>query len=129
MRSRDLTILTIGLVRYTKDIRFNPIHGQGTNNWGLKVIIYNALDRGGFVRMVCRKKPNFFVSFSIFERLSLGNPLKFWVILTPSTLDREGFVIGNLLNGMFYTLWCPREGGGGYWERLWPSFHDRFIWR
>ena len=38
IRSRDLTILTIGLVRYTRDQRFTAIHGQGTNNWGLKVI-------------------------------------------------------------------------------------------
>ena len=37
IRSRDLTILTIGTVRYTRDPRFTAIHGQGTENWGLKV--------------------------------------------------------------------------------------------
>ena len=37
MRSADLTILTIGLVRYTRDPRFTAIHGKDTNNWGLKV--------------------------------------------------------------------------------------------
>merc|ERR1719384_1585695 len=39
LRSRDLTILTIGLVRYTRDQRFTAIHGQeaivhgSTSNW------------------------------------------------------------------------------------------------
>lgn len=46
IRSRDLTILTIGLVRYTRDQRFTAIHGQGTNNWGLKIVDPNLNDSG-----------------------------------------------------------------------------------
>jgi len=46
IRSRDLTILTIGLVRYTRDQRFTAIHGQGTNNWGLKIVNPNLNDSG-----------------------------------------------------------------------------------
>ena len=41
IRSRDLTILTIGLIRYTRDQRFTAIHGQDTNNWALKVDYQN----------------------------------------------------------------------------------------
>jgi len=46
IRSRDLTILTIGLVRYTRDPRFTAIHGQGSNNWALKIVNPNMDDSG-----------------------------------------------------------------------------------
>merc|ERR1719244_378987 len=46
IRSRDLTILTIGLVRYTRDQRFTAIHGQGSNNWGIKIVNPNLNDSG-----------------------------------------------------------------------------------
>lgn len=46
MRSADLTILTIGLVRYTRDPRFTAIHGKTTNNWGLKIVNPSLEDSG-----------------------------------------------------------------------------------
>jgi len=46
IRSRDLTILTIGLIRYTRDQRFTAIHGQDTNNWALKIVNPNLNDSG-----------------------------------------------------------------------------------
>lgn len=46
LRSRDLTILTIGLVRYTRDQRFTAIHGQDSNNWALKIVNPNLNDSG-----------------------------------------------------------------------------------
>jgi len=46
IRSRDLTILTIGTIRYTRDPRFTAIHGQGTENWGLKIVNPGLDDSG-----------------------------------------------------------------------------------
>lgn len=46
IRSRDLSILTIGMVRYTRDPRFTAIHGRANDNWGLKIVDPNLNDTG-----------------------------------------------------------------------------------
>jgi len=46
IRSRDLSILTIGMVRYTRDPRFTAIHGHNMDNWGLKIVDPNLEDSG-----------------------------------------------------------------------------------
>jgi hypothetical protein len=49
IRSRDLTILTIGEVRYTRDPRFTAIHSQGNNYWGLKVSLLSPESIESFI--------------------------------------------------------------------------------
>ncbi|XP_023340721.1 lachesin [Eurytemora carolleeae] len=46
IRSRDLTILTIGMIRYTRDNRFTAIHAEGNNFWGLKILSPRVEDSG-----------------------------------------------------------------------------------
>ena len=48
IRSRDLRILSIGEVRYTRDSRFTPLHDAGNDVWALKIADAEMADSGEY---------------------------------------------------------------------------------
>ena len=48
IRSRDLRILSIGEVRYTRDSRFTPLHDAGNDVWALKISDAQMPDSGEY---------------------------------------------------------------------------------
>lgn len=46
IRSRDLHIMTIGILTYTQDQRFQAIHTEGSDEWSLRVMSPQPRDSG-----------------------------------------------------------------------------------
>lgn len=48
IRKRDLHILTVGILTYTNDQRFQSLHSDGTDEWTLKVSSPQRRDSGTY---------------------------------------------------------------------------------
>ncbi|CAL8138204.1 unnamed protein product [Orchesella dallaii] len=48
IRKRDLHILTVGILTYTSDQRFQSLHSDGTDEWTLKVSSPQMRDSGTY---------------------------------------------------------------------------------
>jgi len=48
IRKRDLHILTVGILTYTNDQRFQSLHSDGTDEWTLKVSSPQVRDSGTY---------------------------------------------------------------------------------
>ncbi len=48
IRRRDLRILSIGKIRYTRDDRFTPLHDEGNDVWALKISDARMSDSGEY---------------------------------------------------------------------------------
>lgn len=46
IRKRDLHILTVGILTYTNDQRFQSLHSDGTDEWTLKISSPQVRDTG-----------------------------------------------------------------------------------
>ena len=68
IRSRDLRILSIGEIRYTRDSRFTPLHDAGNDVWALKIADAEMADSGEYECQVSERAS---------ERESEGDQFKF----------------------------------------------------
>lgn len=48
IRQRDLHILTVGILTYTNDQRFQSLHSDGTDEWTLKISSPQERDSGAY---------------------------------------------------------------------------------
>ena len=48
IRKRDLHILTVGILTYTNDQRFQSLHSDGTDEWTLKISSPQIRDSGTY---------------------------------------------------------------------------------
>ena len=56
IRSRDLRILSIGEIRYTRDSRFTPLHDAGNDVWALKIADAEMADSGEYECQVSERE-------------------------------------------------------------------------
>ena len=53
IRSRDLHIMTIGILTYTQDQRYQAIHTEGSDEWSLRVTSPQPRDSGVYEVFYC----------------------------------------------------------------------------
>ncbi|XP_054285390.1 uncharacterized protein LOC129001963 isoform X2 [Macrosteles quadrilineatus] len=77
IRKRDLHILTVGILTYTNDQRFQSLHSDGTDEWTLKVSSPQLRDSGTYECQVSTE-PKISLAFKLNVVISkakiLGNP-------------------------------------------------------
>ncbi|XP_063233103.1 limbic system-associated membrane protein-like isoform X2 [Bacillus rossius redtenbacheri] len=80
IRKRDLHILTVGILTYTNDQRFQSLHSDGTDEWTLKVSSPQVRDSGVYECQVSTEpkiSQAFRLSVVVSKAKILGNPERY----------------------------------------------------